>query len=57
MTGKDIYTEAEELSRTAEDILCEVETRIAKGEETKAKACYKDRLARLLTRRYLTWKL
>lgn len=51
MTGKDIYTTAEELSQAAEDILYELETRIAKGEETKAKACFDSRLVRLLIRR------
>lgn len=51
MTGKDIYTAAEELSQAAEDILCEVETRIARGEETRAKACFDSRLVRLLIRR------
>ena len=51
MTGKDIYTAAEELSQAAEDILYEVETRIARGEETKAKACFDSRLIRLLVRR------
>ena len=51
MTGKDIYTAAEELSQAAEDILCEVETKIARGEETRAKACFDSRLIRLLVRR------
>ena len=51
MTGKDIYTAAEELSQAAEDILCEVETKITRGEETRAKACFDSRLVRLLIRR------